>query len=481
MLTALLAFAASIYGSFHLDDYSLFSQDLWRPLEPRPLTYLTFWINQQIGGQNPVGYHAINLLLHLVAVVILWRVLIVLITPEIAFVSAAIFAVHPFVVEPVNYVFDRSAILETVFCLAALLAWMRRQYWLATLWFAAALFSKEECVAFPLVLLLLYFTGPRDARAFRFIAGMLALAGAAGLRVLIAGAGTHGSGIASQAGISRLDYLLSQGLVIFRYLRLLVLPWGFTIDPDIRVETGPLAWLAWAAVIALACAATVRFSGRREGFWFLSGLLLLLPSSSIFPAAELAADRRMYLPLIAYSAIIGIAVNRIKPRPVIGILVAALAVLSFARTLVWHNEESLWSDAVAKAPRKIRPKIQLARTVGGSRGLEILERAKRLAPNDPAIVSEEGRIEIELGKPQQALAAFGRALALDPTNAAAHNNRGVALLALGQSEAARSDFERAISIDACQFDAHLNLHRIGVAQTVPQQCKYSREQRDALK
>lgn len=479
-VATVLAFGFSIGASFHLDDYSLFSQDLWRPLQPRPLTYLTFWINHQVGLQNPIGYHAVNLGLHLVAVILLWHALARLMSTEAAFISAAIFAVHPFVAEPVNYVFDRSAILQTVFCLAALLAWINQRYWMATAWFAAALLSKEECVAFPPLLLLLYWTGPRDRRALRSNAIMLMLALGAGVRILIAGASTRESGIASQASISAVTYLLTQGIVILRYLRLLILPWGFTIDPNIPIVTGPIAWLAWATVVSLAWVATRRFSDRREGFWFLGGLLLLLPSSSIFPAADLAADRRMYLPLIAFSAALGLLLSKIKTRPVVWIVVATFAVLSFVRTTVWHSEESLWSDAVAKAPRKIRPRIQLARSVGGARGLEILEQAKSLAPDDPVILSEEGRIDLDIGKPQQALVAFGRALALDPASAAAHNNRGVALLALGQREAARTDFERALRIDPCQFDARLNLLRLGVAGARPSWCKFSPEQREAL-
>ena len=188
----------------------------------------------------------------------------------------------------------------------------------------------------------------------------------------------------------------------------------------------------------------------------------------------------MYLPLIAFSAALGLLLSKIKTRPVVWIVVATFAVLSFVRTTVWHSEESLWSDAVAKAPRKIRPRIQLARSVGGARGLEILEQAKSLAPDDPVILSEEGRIDLDIGKPQQALVAFGRALALDPASAAAHNNRGVALLALGQREAARTDFERALRIDPCQFDARLNLLRLGVAGARPSWCKFSPEQREAL-
>jgi len=59
-LAAIIAFGGCLWGSFHFDDYSMFSRDLWRPLETRPLTYLTFWMNAKLGGQNPFGYHAVN-------------------------------------------------------------------------------------------------------------------------------------------------------------------------------------------------------------------------------------------------------------------------------------------------------------------------------------------------------------------------------------------------------------------------------------
>ncbi len=146
--------AAALWGSFHFDDYSLFSGDLWRPFEIRPLTYLTFWINAQLGERNPAGYHAVNLLLHLIAVALLWDVLRRLVSAKAAWIAAAIFAVHPFQAEPVNYIFARSTLLATVLCLASLAAWTRGRRWWAVAWFGAALLAKEECVAFPVFLAL---------------------------------------------------------------------------------------------------------------------------------------------------------------------------------------------------------------------------------------------------------------------------------------------------------------------------------------
>jgi Flp pilus assembly protein TadD len=118
--------------------------------------------------------------------------------------------------------------------------------------------------------------------------------------------------------------------------------------------------------------------------------------------------------------------------------------------------------------------------VDPARALNILEQAKQVAPDDPRIPSEEGRIYLNQGKPAQALVAFGRTLALDPRSAEALNNRGAALLALNQKEAARADFERALAIDPCQFNARLNLQRLGVAATGPAPCRYTGEQAAAL-
>jgi tetratricopeptide (TPR) repeat protein len=480
LLAAIIAFGGCLWGSFHFDDYSLFSNGLWRPLEIRPLTYVTFWLNEWMGGRNPARYHAVNLLLHLVAIVLLFETLKRIISTQAAFIAAAIFAVHPFQAEPVNYIFARSTLLATVLCLAALTSWVRGRVWWAAAWFAAALLAKEECVAFPAFLLLLHFSRSRDPKELKPIGAMFALSAAAGLRVLHAAQSTPGSGAGAQAAISWQPYLLTQGAVILRYLRMLLLPLAFTVDADIQTPALWLAALAWIGVLALAGIAAFQFRHVRAGFWFLAGLVLLLPSSSIFPATDLAADRRMYLPMIGFAACAGLLLARVRPI-YLALVLILLGGVSFARTATWRSEESLWTDAVAKAPAKIRPRIQLARAVEADRALLVLEQAKGIAPDDPRIPSEEGRIYLSLGRPGQALPEFGRALALSPHSVEAMNNRGVALLALDQKEAARADFERALAIDPCQFDARLNMSRLGISKPAPPECRYSAEQSAALR
>jgi tetratricopeptide (TPR) repeat protein len=240
-----------------------------------------------------------------------------------------------------------------------------------------------------------------------------------------------------------------------------------------------VAAAAWAGVAGLAALACLRFRELRVGFWFLAGLILLAPSSSIFPASDLMADRRMYLPMIAFSACAGLALQKLDGRLLVGIVIA-LAAISIRYTGLWRNPEALWSEAVRHAPGKRRPRLQLARALPPDRAMLALEQAREIAPDDPSVAAEQGRLLLSLGHPAEALGAFGRALALAPNDAQALNNRGAALVALGQPEAARADFERALARDPCLFDARLNLARMGVAAAGAVGCRYTERQTELM-
>ena len=481
-----MAFGASVFGSFHFDDFSLFSDpavisrsgwlQVWEPLRTRPLTYLTFWANYQAGGRNPIGYHLVNLLLHLGCVWVSFGALRRLMPTKAAFIAAGIFAVHPIQSEAVNYVFARSTLLMTFFCIVALWFWTRGRHWTAVSWFALALLSKEECVAFPFFLFLLYLSISRNSRELKPITAMVLLAVAAGVRVLFAIAVTPGAAAGARSTVPAWTYLGAQGRVIFRYLGLVVWPTGFSVDPDVDAIPD---WWAWIALIALLVLSAKHFTKARAGFWFIAGFLLLLPSSSVFTASDLAADRRMYLPMLAFSAAVAVLVQTWNTG-VLATVCLALASVSLLRTHVWRDEVSLWTDAVERAPQKVRPRIHLARALPPQEALEQLEAANRLDPNDPLVAQELGRVYIALKQPDKALSEFGRELALSPNDPFALTNRGVALLLLQQVDAARQDFARALQMNPCLFQARLNAMRTGATLPPANGCKFSDEERSAL-
>src|SRR6185437_4394986 len=91
-----------------------------------PLTHTTFWIEAQAWGANPVGYHALNIFLHAANAILLWRLLLRL-QVKLAWLAAAVFALHPVHVESVAWITElkntQSGLLYLLAMLAALRAW----------------------------------------------------------------------------------------------------------------------------------------------------------------------------------------------------------------------------------------------------------------------------------------------------------------------------------------------------------------------
>ena len=445
-VAVLLAFGASITHGFHFDDYSVIHGPVWQAWQTRPLTWLSFAMNAAI-SIHPALWHAVSLAAHLAAVLLLYQLLLRFMSPTAALLGAAVFAVHPIQAESVAYVYSRATLFSTALCIAAGLLWLRGRLWFAVGCFAMAMLAKEDCASVPLVILLL------DRRNIRSrigpIAVMFAIAIATAFRTLAVTRAITGSGAGFTAGISPQAYMLNQGYVIVRYLRLIFAPYGFSIDPEIHVSM-TLALISWVAVAALAI-----FAARRQR-WILAGLILLIPSSSVFPLADLAADHRMYLPMAAFAGCAGVWLAKL-PRALGVAIVLLLIGISAQRMTVWAGDEKLWSEAVEQAPGKLRPHIQLSRALPPTRALTELNETQARYPDNPAVEAELGRVYLELGHPELALAEFGKVLAQEPGDAHAINNRGVALRALGQEDAARQDFERALKIDGCLADARQNL------------------------
>jgi tetratricopeptide (TPR) repeat protein len=473
LAAALVAFGASLGSGFHFDDYAIFSDpalqsgrgwlEVWAPMQTRPLTHFTFWMNRVLGEGDPLGYHLFNLVFHLGAVLLAWECLRRLLPERVALLAGVVFALHPLQAEAVNYVWARSIVLAAACCFAALWMWLEGRPWIALTCFALGLLAKEECAAFPLFIVWLTWSGglPEARRSKVALAGMFALALAAGARVIWATSVIPGALAGVQAGISPIKYLVAQGVAVCRYIQLFLVPYGFTVDPEIPVTP----WVG-VACWALLAAVTVYLLRTRRTFaaWWIGGLILLLPSSSIFPAADLAADRRMYLPMFAFAVLAAMVLTHLEARlrtphlmPLIALVLLALSV---SRTVVWMSEQRLWSEAVERAPGKLRPKLQLSRALPAAKGLELLSKARLQAPYEPAIATEIGKILMSEGQADGALEEFGRALALSPTDARNMNNRGVALQALGQTEAARADFQRALRTDPSLAEAKENLAKL---------------------
>jgi tetratricopeptide (TPR) repeat protein len=423
-LAAILAATTAAYvpcleGDFLFDDETLLrAPHVVAPLEQsaaswlgstRPVAALTFALNRAIGGVAPLGWHLVNLAVHLAAALLAWRLALATLRraglpdPERpALAAAALFALHPLQSQAVAYLSQRSEALGSALYLGAfllLLRWdeaaggARRARLLggALALGALGLLTKPIVATLPAAWLLHAAILPapgeegvgavgRVRRRLAAAAPLLALSAAAAAWELRSNEGSTSAGLAIP-GLSQGQYLLAQLEVVPTYLRLALLPIGQNADWDVRPSA------PWEAVGALLLAALVvaaialaargpRWGGNAGGaartaaFGFLFFLLALLPSSSVVPLKDLLEEHRVYLPLLGLAMGAAAAGAAILRRWVPGrafpagaaLLVAALLPLGVATALraeTWTTHRALWSDVARKSPGKARAHLNL--------------------------------------------------------------------------------------------------------------------------
>jgi tetratricopeptide (TPR) repeat protein len=382
-----------------------------------PLTYLTLGLQYRLHGPHAWLFRLVNILFHLGTALLLFRVILALVPrgpptclahdsvnsdssfqtdgKAAAALGAAFFYFHPTNVESVAWAAERNNVQGLFFAVLAwwLLVskgadsphWRRLQpptwgYWgLALLAFAAALLSKPAAIGLAPLLVLTELLWMRDAWLNRLAraAGFAILAVLAALAALRAGA----QEVLPVTGGSFAAWALTSFSLIGRYLWHALAPFNLSFFYGIAPASDagePWVWLTVVLLAAVIFLFTWLPAGWQALTVLLGGAVLALgPTMAPQTIPYLFQDRYLYFALAPAAALVGLGIEGLHYRfrflgaeqgrrlETIGLGVATLvcfvlALFALRRSFDFHDDETLYRDAVAKQPRSFFACFRLA-------------------------------------------------------------------------------------------------------------------------
>jgi protein O-mannosyl-transferase len=421
-----------------------------------PLTTITHMLDCQLHGLNAGWHHFTNVLLHAIAVVLLF-VALQQMTGALwrsAFVSA-VFAVHPLHVESVAWIAERKDVLSAVFFMLALIAYLRytRQpsigrYLTVVLVVALGLMSKPMLVTLPFVLLLLdywplgRFEGHRSntgGQVLQLIVEKIPLIALSAVSSIVTFLAQRGAiGWTEQLPVS--ERINNAFVAYVVYIRQMFWPIGLAVfypHPENRLPV----WEVSLALIVLAAITVAAFVFRKRAPYFVTGWLwylgMLVPVIGLLQVGwQGHADRYTYLPQIGLYIAVTWAVTDLTrswhfQRVALGgaavLIVGALSCCAWLQTSYWRDSETLFTHALA------------------------------VTSNNDVALNNLGIIFLDKGQLDDAISRLQAALDLRPENAPAHDNLAKALLKKGQVAEAMVHYRKFLELDPANVEARNTL------------------------
>ena len=497
---AVAPYAQSLGHDFHYDDYhSVVRNSHIRQLEQiphfftdpslfsvnpesamyRPALLASYAANFAVSGSGAAGFHAVNVLLHGINVLLAFQLLMALRQPlAVSFLSAVLFAIHPLQSEAVNYVSSRSELLMATFFLSACLLYLRfagsrnwSVYAASMLCAALALLTKSVAVMLvPALGLLDWWVGGWQLLRARLRWYMpyllLALTYVAMARRIV--------DKALLEPVRGLDVQIWTQLKAAVYsLFLAGVPVKLNAEHQFFVSKSPDPVVIVAALALFSAAVAIwKLPASRRSVATSGWTILLLVPSFAVPLIVLFNEHRLYLAALGVCLAISWCLRRaLLYRGVSGALVAALfggilLIFTVQRSAVWADEISLWGDASAKSPKMLKPHLRLGDALAKRGQLEGAERAylKALALRNrhPAVRNNLGTLYRKQMRLREAQDQFEAILSTAPHYVPARMNLAGLLLQQRNWSAAKTHYERVLEFSHTSGVAQGHLGRIAL-------------------
>lgn len=463
-----------------------------------PLTLISHMTDCELFGLKPGPHHFTNVLLHSIAVLLLFLFLRNATARfwSSAFV-AALFAIHPLRVESVAWIAERKDVLSAVFFFITLIAYAHyvatpslRNYLTMAIAFALGLMSKPMLVTTPIVLLVLDYwplrrwQGARSwEQRFRstsqplntstYLGGLVveklplfAMSAASSIVAIV---------LQIHSPIGQLPFLwqLENALVTCAsYIWQIFWPVNLAVFYPHPNDTLAIWQIALASVVLIGITLSA-FAVRKTRPYLLVGwlwyLIMLLPVIGIIQVGlQGHADRYTYLPHVGlYVALTWLIVDLSKPllyrdkilSAAAAVAVIALGLVAWKQTTYWRNSETLWTHALAVTKDNEFAYTNLG-MLASERGqfdqaLSLLQTALDIRSRNhdryydlrrAIILDDIGEVLVSKGQPADAIFYFRQSLELKPDYPFSRYNLGAALFHKGDVDEAIAEWQKVLAI-----------------------------------
>jgi len=513
VLTGSLIYVNSLKTPFIYDDKGLIVRnpsvhhlsDFKTIVDYNPRRWVGNWsfaFNYTLGGLDPVGYHVVNILIHILCGLAVWYFCrLILSCPDkeiLSFWIALLFITHPVQTMATDHISQRYVGLGALFYLLSLCLYFkgrlahpgRRAVFFGASFLAGFLgiFSRETVMTLPIAIILCElqilggFKNMKIARKswllalpFIFIAGIVLIF----YRSIFVYFLTSKIYSQSHQGetFTSVTYFLTQFKVILVYIRVMFWPGELNFDYDMRIahhfwEPNVLLGILFVIfLIGYAMRVRSKYPLVTFGiFWFF---ITQSVESTIIPIGYVMTEYRLYLPLFGVCLCFVTVMNSlIKDRRaftiVMGAIILVFSLLTIERNKVYRDEIILWTDTLQKSPYKSRVYANLGasycRRGEYAKGLIFLQKAVDLDSKAPIALANLAQVYTLMGNFDKARAIDEAILhqhpAWPPHWPLAYNNLGMIDLAQGHLDKARENFQKAISINDSYKEAYFNLAQV---------------------
>lgn len=464
-----------------------------------PLTMLVYAVEYQFFELNPVGYHAVNLLLHLFNTLLVYLIIKrISENSPVALITALLFGIHPVHTESVAWIAELKDVLYTFFYLLAYhiyLVYRKHSqliyYLLTVIFFVLSMLSKAMAVSFPLLLVLTdYYLAKKNIRKEKLtihryiikIAPFFVLAFILGLVAIDA---QKTVGAADVLPFSLWQRLVFASFSFVMYLSKLLIPFGLSAYYPYPAYNGAIIpayyyFFTFLFVVLIVWAILTYKKNKTLLFgigFFTLNILFVLQIKSV--GGAIMADRYNYVASIgifylmsagAYHVLSKNTLNKTLRMLLISVSVCLLffyAYSTFNRSAVWKNSMAFWNDVI-----KQYDNIPIAYQNRGmafmqekryEEALNDMNKALQLSPGFAAAYYNKALLHLNMLQYDEAIFNFDYAVTLNPLFKEkelffvnAYYNRGTVLLNQNKTDEAYKDFCKTIELDSNYTEAYVN-------------------------